>query len=108
MNNQPSNESEFIITLTIDGTKYEEVEVNISNMDKSLKEQINKIVEVFELPKTNGSGEPIQYQLGRAQNGNEESEIFELEDEKGREQCFRDYKIKPGDHLHLFRDPIAG
>lgn len=108
MNNQQSNENEFIITLTIDGTKYEKVEVNVSNMDKSLKEQINKIVEVFELPKMNGAGEPQDYQLGRPKNGTQEYEILEREDENGREKCLRDYEIKPGDHLHLLIDPIAG
>lgn len=107
MNNQQSNEGEFLITLTIDGTNYEEVEVKVSDMDKSLKEQINKIVEVFQLPKTNGSDMPVEYQLGRTKEG-EESEIFEREDEKGREKCLRDFNIKPGDHLHLFTDPIAG
>ena len=108
MNNQQSNESDFIITLTIDGTEYDKVEVNVSNLDKSIEEQINRIVDVFKLPKTHGDGVlPITYCLARAKDGtSDHDEILAFEDNNGRELCFLDYDIKPGDHLFLVKKDI--
>ena len=90
-------DDEFIINLTIDGTEYEEVEVKVTDPNKTIRDQINSIVQVFELPKMDNGGNPTQYLLGQI-----------LEDEDGREQCLMDYNIQPGDHLHLISVPIAG
>ena len=54
---------EFVITLTIEGTQYEEVEVEVTDPMKTIREQINSIVEVFHLPKMDNGGNPITYLL---------------------------------------------
>ena len=101
-------EEEFIINLTIDGTEYEEVEVKVTDPNKTIRDQITSIVSVFELSKTDNGGNPIQYLLGEIMEEGEEPEILEFEDEDGREQALVDYNIQPGDHLHLISVPIAG
>ena len=101
-------EEEFIINLTIDGTEYEEVEVKVTDPNKTIRDQITSIVSVFELPKIDNGGNPIQYLLGQIMDEGEEPEILEFEDEDGREQALIDYNIQPGDHLHLISVPIAG
>ena len=101
-------DDEFIINLTIDGTEYEEVEVKVTDPNKTIRDQINSIVQVFELPKMDNGGNPTQYLLGQISEDGEEPEILDFEDEDGREQCLMDYNIQPGDHLHLISVPIAG
>ena len=101
-------EEEFIINLTIDGTEFEEVEVKVTDPNKTIRDQITSIVSVFELPKIDNGGNPIQYLLGQIMDEGEEPEILEFEDEDGREQALIDYNIQPGDHLHLISVPIAG
>lgn len=102
------DDDEFIINLTIDGTSYEEVEVKVTDPNKTIRDQIASIVAVFELPKLDNGGNPIQYLLGQIIDNGEEPEILEFEDEDGREQALIDYNIQPGDHLHLISVPIAG
>ena len=101
-------DDEFIINLTIDGTSYEEVEVKVTDPNKTIRDQIASIVAVFELPKLDNGGNPIQYLLGQIMDDGEEPEILEFEDEDGREQALIDYNVQPGDHLHLISVPIAG
>jgi len=108
MENEEFYDEEFIIKLTIDGTAYDEVEVKVSDPQKTIRDQINSIVHVFELPKLDGGGNPIQYLLGQILNDDEEAKILDFEDEDGREQCLVDYNIQPGDHLQLISVPIAG
>lgn len=107
MANEEFFEDEFLITLTIDGTEYEEVEVKVTDPNKTIRDQISSIVQVFELPKIDGGGNPIQYLLGRITD-DEEDEILEWEDEDGREMALVDYNVMPGDRLHLISVPIAG
>ena len=106
MDNQAYFDEEFIINLTIDGTSYEEVEVKVSDPNKTIRDQINSIVQVFELPKMDGGGNPVQYVMGQVID--EEDVILEFEDDEGREMALVDYNIQPGDHLHLISIPIAG
>ena len=101
-------DDEFIINLTIDGTEFEEVEVKVTDPNKTIRDQITSIVSVFELPKIDNGGNPIQYLLGQIMDEGEEPEILEFEDEDGREQALIDYNIQPGDNLHLISVPIAG
>ena len=101
-------EDEFIINLTIDGTEFEEVEVKVTDPNKTIRDQISSIVSVFELPKIDNGGNPIQYLLGQIRDEGEDPEILEFEDEDGREQALIDCNIQPGDHLHLISVPIAG
>lgn len=111
INNTMANEEFFdedlIIILSIDGTEYEEVEVKVTNPNKTVSDQINSIVQVFELPKIDGGGNPIQYLLGRTLDDGED-EILELEDQDGREMALIDYNVQSGDRLHLISVPIAG
>lgn len=108
MANEDIYDGEFIINLTIDGTEFEEVEVKVTDPNKTIRDQIASIVSVFELPKIDNGGNPIQYLLGQIMEEGEEPEILEFEDEDGREQTIVDYNIQPGDHLHLISVPIAG
>ena len=101
-------EEEFIINLTIDGTEYEEVEVKVTDPNKTIRDQITSIVSVFELPKIDNGGNPIQYLLGQVMEDGGEPQILDFEDEDGREQCFLDYNIQPGDHLQLVSVAIPG
>lgn len=107
-NEQEFYDDEFYINLTIDGTSFEEVEVKVTDPNKTIRDQINSIVKVFELPKMDNGGNPIQYLLGQETEDDSEPEILEFEDENGREQCLLDYNIQPGDRLHLISVPIAG
>lgn len=107
-NEEMYEDDDFIINLTIDGTSYEEVEVKVTDPNKTVRDQIASIIAVFELPKLDNGGNPIQYLLGQIMDDGEEPEIFEFEDEDGREQALIDYNVQPGDHLHLISVPIAG
>ena len=107
-NEQEYYDDEFIINLTIDGTSYEEVEVKVTDPTKTIRDQISSIVQVFELPKMDNGGNPVQYLMGQIMDDGDDPEILEFEDENGREQCLLDYNIQPGDHLHLISVPIAG
>jgi hypothetical protein len=108
MANEEFYEDEFIVLLTIDGTEYNEVEVKVTDPNKTIRDQINSIVHVFELPKLDNGGNPIQYLLGQVIEGENEPNILEFEDENGREQCLADYNVQAGDHLQLISVPIAG
>lgn len=107
-NEQQFYDEDFIINLTIDGTSFEEVEVKVTDPTKTIRDQISSIVQVFELPKMDNGGNPVQYLMGQIMDDGDEPEILEFEDENGREQCLLDYNIQPGDHLHLISVPIAG
>jgi O-acetyl-ADP-ribose deacetylase (regulator of RNase III) len=101
-------DEDFICNLTIDGTEFKDVEVMVSDPFKTIRDQIKSIVHVFELPNTDGGGNPIQYVLGHKADDGDEPEVFELEDEDGHEQCLMDYNVQPGDCLYLISVPIAG
>lgn len=100
-------DDELIIILTIDGTSYEEVEVKVTDPNKTIRDQIKSIVQVFELPKMDGGGNPIEYQLVRTTEDGE-GEILYPEDNERREQALVDYNVQSGDRLHLSSIPIAG
>lgn len=97
------SDNKFIINLTIDGTSFEGVEVIVPEPNKTLREQINRIVSVFELPVMDTCGNPMQFLLGQIMG--EELVILELKDEDGREQCLMDYNVQSGDYLHLIPVP---
>ncbi|MBO7610381.1 MAG: hypothetical protein J6S96_09300 [Muribaculaceae bacterium] len=98
-------DGDFIIRLTIDGSEYEEVELKVQDPNKTLRELVESIVNVFELPKMDGGGNPVQYLLGL---DDDEHTILDYEDEYGREQILEDYNVQSGDLLHLISVPIAG
>ena len=89
MENEQLYDEEFIIHLTIDNTSFEEVEVKVNDPNKTIRDQINSIVQVFELPKMDNGGNPIQYLLGKLMEDDEEPVILEFEDENGREMVYR-------------------
>jgi hypothetical protein len=107
MANEEFFEDDLIIILSIDGTEYEEVEVKVTDPTKTVGDQINSIVQVFELPKLDNGGNPITYQLGRIHE-DDEDEILELRDKDEREMTLIDYNVQSGDRLHLISVPIAG
>ena len=108
MANEEFYDDEFVINLTIDGTSYEEVEVKVTDPIKTIRDQINSIVHVFELPKLDNGGNPIQYLLGQVMEDGGEPQRLDFEDEDGREQCILEYNIQPGDHLQLVSVAIPG
>lgn len=107
MANGEKCDEEFVINLTIDGTSYEDVEMKVTNPNKTIRDHVNSIVQVFNLSEMDNAGNPIQYQLGQMLEDIDEPEILDFEDEDGREQCLRDYNIQSGDRLHLISVPIA-
>ena len=100
-------DDEFIIILTIDGSSYEEVEVKVTDPQKTIRDLISTIVSVFELSKMDGGGNPIQYVLGQTMEDGLDV-ILEYEDAVGREQILLDYSVQSGDRLLLIKIPIAG
>ena len=100
-------DDEFIIILTIDGSSYEEVEVKVTDPQKTIRDLISTIVSVFELSKMDGGGNLIQYVLGQTMEDGQDV-ILEYEDADGREQILLDYNVQSGDRLHLIKIPIAG
>lgn len=103
-----SNKEDLIVNLTIEGTEYQEIEVTVSDPNKTIREQIDSIVRVFELPTYLSNGLPRQYLLGLFMQGEEEPVILDFEDEEGNQQSIMDYNIKNGDHLHLIQPPLYG
>lgn len=108
MANEESKDDEFIINLTIDGTTFDNVQVKVTNPDKTVRQQIESIVRVFDLPATYPNGTPRQYFLGQMLENGEEPEVLEFEDEEGDGLSLMDYNIKTGDHLHLIEPPLYG
>jgi len=105
MANEELYENDLMVNLTIEGTEYEGVEVRVTNPDKTIREQIESIIRVFELPKTDFCNHPIQYLLGRMLEDEEEPAILDFEDENERELSLRDYNVLSGECLHLISVP---
>lgn len=112
LNSAPANiqegEGDFFVYLTIDGTSYEDVLLNINEPATSIRQVTERIVQTFELPRLDNGGNPIPYLLGITIEEDQEPEILEFEDGDGREQSILDYNVQPGAHLHLFSAPIGG
>lgn len=109
INNQELSmpEESFFVIITIEETMYEGVEVLITDSNKTIRQLVFDIVNVFELPQTDSGGNPIQYLLA-IDEGRDEPEIIEFEDENGNDQSLLDYNISNGCHLFLVKVPIAG
>ena len=100
---------DMVIYLTIEGTEYSNVEVLVSDPNKTIQEEIENIIKVFELPRFHNDGiTPRQYLLGIMEDNDEEPRVLEFEDEKGRKQSILDYDIRPGAHLRLEQIPLYG
>ncbi len=59
MTDQEFYQEEFIVMLTIDGTAYDEIEVKVTDPNKTVREQIDSIIQGFELPKMDNGGCPM-------------------------------------------------
>ena len=97
----------FLIDLTIDGTEFENVCVEVTDPNRPIREQIERIVSVFELPKIDNGGNPMHYILGQIMEEGDEPTIIEFEDEEGREMSLVDHDVQPGDVLHLMSCAIT-
>lgn len=104
-NEEEFYDDEIIVNLTIGDASYE---VRITDPNKTIRDQINSIVQVFELPKLDSGGNPVKYLLGQFLEDGEDSHILEFEDENGCEKCLMDYNIQSGDNFELISVPIAG
>lgn len=98
---------ELIITLTIEYPKYDEIEIKITNPNKSIRATIDRMIDVFQLPKIDRFGSQIPYVLGIFEEFDEPN-ILEFEDENGNAKSLLDYDIKSGDHLVLSVVPYLG
>jgi hypothetical protein len=107
MANEEMYDDEFIIYLSIEGTEFEEVEVKVEDPYKSIREAIDSIVSVFELPKMDNGGMPIQYMLGTINSERGEKEIFPFADKNGQE-CALIEHVHSGQKLDLVRNIIPG
>ena len=105
--NMEREQGEFIISLTIEYPEYDKIDVKIINPNKSIRATIDKMIDVFQLPKIDRFGLQIPYVLGIYEEL-EEPIILEFEDEVGNAMSLLDYDIKPGDHLVLFVVPYLG
>lgn len=107
MANEHINDNPFFVSLSIEGSQLEEVEVEITDPMRTISEQIKRIVEAFELQKMDSNGTPITYLLGQMREDSDHV-IFEFQDEQGREQTLLDYNVKSGDRLVLVMHTNAG
>lgn len=105
VSSEPTPASGLNVRLNIECTQFEDVEVLVTNPHKTIRKQIDSIVKVFDLPRTDNCGNAIQYLLGILRDDNEEPDIFDFEDEDGKEHSISGYNIQPGDHLCLFAIP---
>ena len=107
---KPFQSNPFIVNLSIDGTEYEEVEVAVSNPEKTIRQQIESIIRVFDLPVKGYDGTPIDYFLAKMliSDNEEEPHVMEFEDEDGNEMTLMDYDVKSGDHIALMRLVLYG
>lgn len=96
-----TRDDKYIIYLTIEGTQFEEIEVEITDSQKTIRDQVRSIVSIFDLSEKDKEGNPVQYYLAQISDDAQEPEILYFEDEDGRELCLLDYNIYKGDHLHL-------
>lgn len=101
-----NNNEDFIITLSIEGTSYEDVEIKVNYPHQTIRYQIDSIISVFELPKMDNGANFIRYEL--KQIIGEETKDLDLEDEDGRELTLLDHNIRPGDKLSLVTVPCSG
>ena len=52
------DDDRFVISLTIEGTEFENVYVEVSDPFRPIRQQIERIVSVFDIPKTDQCGAP--------------------------------------------------
>ena len=104
MANEEIYKDEFIINLTIDKTEYEEIEVKVTKPELPISEQIERIINVFGLLKTDGVGNALHYMFFKRIN-NDEYERLEEDDENGRKLSLLDNNIQSGDTLVLVVAP---
>ncbi len=107
-NEQHNNSNPFLIKLNIQNSQYEEVEVQITDPNRTITEQIKRIVDAFQLQKMDSSGNPIEYFLGQSKEQNSEPKILDFFDNEGREQTLLDCGVKSGDMLVLVINAIPG
>lgn len=93
--------------LTIDGTGYDQCEVSVDPY-KTIRQQINDIIRIFELPVESGSGYRYEYIMGLMRNGADdesEPEILSMTDDDGHELSLKDYGVVSGDHIAIIGPP---
>lgn len=90
---------EFIIHLTIVDTSYNDVEIRVSDPNKTIQEQINSIMQVFGLSKA-FQGHYVEWRLG--QDDGDGVTVFDCDD------SLLDYHVQTGDSLQLIHIPLCG
>jgi uncharacterized ubiquitin-like protein YukD len=96
-------EEEFYIVLSYNG---DEFEVDVTNPNDNIRTVIENLIDVLNLPKVDGGGNPSTYFLGK-KDENDEEIILHPEIDK-REQTLLDYDVESGDILILTMVPLAG
>jgi len=106
---QKEKTDDLYVQLTIEGTEYENVEVFITKPDRTIKEQIDRIIDVFKLPRYYVDGITTRrYLLGVFEDDDEDPVILEYENEEGQQKTLLDYDIKSGNHLCLLAEILYG
>lgn len=104
-----NNNEDFIITLSIEGSSYEEVDIKVNYPHQTIRYQIDSIISVFELPRMDKNGYGfLEYYLHQDADNGDEPRVLDLEDEDGRELTLLDHNIRPGDKLSLVTVPCSG
>lgn len=101
--NEYTSLDDYIVSLSIEATDYEDVEVKVENPARCIRDLINSIIDKFELPTIDAGGNPLKYMLCKLNEGEDEPVIFEEQDENGCEMNLLDYNVQPSDRLVLVR-----
>lgn len=95
-------EEDFYIILSYQGNEYN---IEIEDPLSPIEDLINNLITGLELPRTDGTGQPATYYLGRVVG--EEEEILQTK-VNGEIMNLKDYNVQPGENLTLTLVPIAG
>lgn len=101
------SESKLWYQLTICGSEYEECHIKVENPNKSIRDQIQNIIDLLKLPSIGYGNQPIRYSFALLMEDCEDPLILKTKDENGRELSLLDYEVQPGDHLLLISYPIT-
>lgn len=98
----------YYILLSVEGTSIKGIQLSLDNPNHTIREVMDYIVKLYNLPSMDGGGNPLQYFLGLIVDDSGETEILEFEDENGQELTLTDYNILSGTNIQIIAFPIAG
>ena len=96
-------EENFYIVLSYQEQEYE---IDVTNPNDNIRVIVENLIEVLQLPKFDGGGNPATYLLGK--KGDDGEEVILVPEVNRKEQTLLDYDIESGEILYLTLVPIAG